>query len=230
MVNPKAILFDVGGVFFIPHHEVLAPLLGELGVSSPHADAYHEAHYEGIRHDPIEATDDHFWAGYNRRYVEALRIGSGDRDRVATAIHNVWLSGLNLWSWLQQSAVDALPRIARAYRIGIVSNADGTVEEMLRESGVCQVGDGPGVRVEVVVDSTVVRVAKPNPDIFKHALEPMQLDPSEVVYVGDTYRYDVVGALRAGIRPIHLDPYDLHHDHDHERVRSLDELADLLSG
>lgn len=224
----KAVLFDVGGVFFIPHHEVLRPLLSELGFASPDDDVFHQAHYEGIRYSAGEDSDAHFWTGYNHRYVGTLGVDHAQRDRVAQAMRDVWLSGLNLWSWLQEQNVRALADIAAQYRIGIVSNADGTVEAMLREHAVCQVGDGPGVPVEVVVDSTAVGVAKPDPTIFDHALKPMGLSPDEVVYVGDTYRYDVVGARRARIRPIHLDPYDLHGDHDHDRVRSLDDVVALL--
>ena len=49
-------------------------------------------------------------------------------ERVAEAIHGVWLSGMRLWTWVQDDAVAALARIAQLTRVGIVSNADGTVE------------------------------------------------------------------------------------------------------
>jgi putative hydrolase of the HAD superfamily len=225
----KAVLFDVGGVFYIPNHEVLRPLLAEHAVDAPDDDAFHRAHYEGIRYHPDEIDDGDFWTGYNARYVDALGVVPDARERLATAIREVWLSGLELWTWRQEHNIRALARIADLVRVGIVSNADGTVEQQLREHGVCQVGPGEGVEVEVVIDSTVVGVAKPNPKIFDHALEPMGLRPDEVLYIGDTYRYDIVGANRAGMTAVHLDPYDLHFDYGHQRVRTLDELADWLS-
>ena len=226
----EAVLFDVGGVFFIPSHILLRPLLTDLAVIAPDDDSFRRAHYVGIRHLEDELEDDAFWTGYNTRYVESLGIGDSDRARVAEAIHGVWLSGMRLWTWVQDDAVAALGRIAKLTRVGIVSNADGTVERDLRRFGVCQVGEGEGVNVEVIVDSTVVGVSKPNPEIFRFALEPMNLRPEQVLYVGDAYRYDVIGASRAGLQVLHFDPYELHDGAAHARARSLDQLADLLEG
>jgi len=224
----EAVLFDVGGVFFIPSHAVLRPLLTDLAVIAPDDDSFRRAHYVGIRHCEDELEDDAFWTGYNARYVESLGIDDIDRQRVAEAIHGVWLSGMRLWTWVQEDAVTALARIARLTRVGIVSNADGTVERDLGRFGVCQVGEGPGTNVEVIVDSTVVGVSKPNPEIFRFALEAMNLRAEQCLYVGDAYRYDVVGASRAGLQALHFDPYELHIGAAHARARSLDQLADLL--
>ena len=226
----EAVLFDVGGVFFIPSHVVLRPLLADLSVLAPDDDTFRRAHYAGIRHLEAELEDDAFWSGYNARYVESLGIIEDDRARVAEAIHGVWLSGMRLWTWVQDDAVSALARISKMKRVGIVSNADGTVERDLGRFGVCQVGEGTGTRVEVIVDSTVVGVSKPDPAIFRHALEPMNLQPEQCLYVGDSYRYDVIGATRAGLQAVHYDPYELHDGAAHARARSLDLLADLLEG
>jgi putative hydrolase of the HAD superfamily len=226
----EAVLFDVGGVFFIPNHVVLRPLLTDLSVNAPDDDTFRRAHYAGIRHLEAELEDDAFWTGYNARYVESLGIGESDRPRVAEAIHGVWLSGMRLWTWIQDDAVSALARISKVRRVGIVSNADGTVERDLGRFGVCQIGEGTGTRVEVIVDSTVVGVSKPDPAIFRHALEPMNLKPEQCLYVGDSYRYDVIGATRAGLQAVHYDPYELHDGAAHARARSLDLLADLLEG
>jgi putative hydrolase of the HAD superfamily len=224
----EAVLFDVGGVFLIPSHAVLRPLLTDLAIVAPDDRSFHRAHYAGIRHCDDELEDDSFWTGYNARYVESLGIDDADRVRVAEAIHSVWLSGMHLWTWAQDDAVAGLARIAQLRRVGIVSNADGTVEAELARLGVCQVGAGAGTNVEVIVDSTVVGVSKPNPEIFRFALEPMKLRAEQCLYIGDAYRYDVIGATRAGLQAVHYDPYELHDGAAHARARSLDQLADLL--
>lgn len=116
-------------------------------------------------------------------------------------------------------------------RIAVVSNSPGDVEDVLRARGVCQVGDGPGVPVETVVDSGVVGVSKPDPRIFEIALDRLGVDASRTVHVGDTARIDVDGARAAGVRPVHLDPYgtcgDPDGDHDHAaRLRDVLGLLD----
>ena len=60
--------------------------------------------------------------------------------------------------------------------------------------------------VLAIIDSTVVGVAKPAAEIFRHALDPLGVSPEQAVYVGDTVRYDVRGARNAGLTPIHFDP------------------------
>ena len=87
-----------------------------------------------------------------------------------------------------------------------------------------------GVRVGVVIDSAVVGVAKPDPAIFSIALDAIGVPASQtVLYIGDSLRYDVAGAIAAGLQPVHLDPYGfcpLPSGHPH--VRSLAELARTL--
>jgi putative hydrolase of the HAD superfamily len=111
-------------------------------------------------------------------------------------------------------------------KLGIISNADGSIEEQLRRSEICQIGEGLGVPVLAIIDSTVVGVAKPAAEIFRHALDPLGISPAQAAYVGDTVRYDVRGARNAGLVPIHFDPYDLcDSKDDHAHVRA---IADAL--
>ena len=99
--------------------------------------------------------------------------------------------------------------------MGVVSNSNGTVEGDLRSVGVCYVpdGDGPlpeGIQMGVILDSAVVGVAKPDPGIFRIALDALNVPADgSVLHVGDSLRYDVAGALAAGLQPVHMDPYGL---------------------
>jgi FMN phosphatase YigB (HAD superfamily) len=48
--------------------------------------------------------------------------------------------------------------------------------------------------------------------------------------VGDSLRYDVAGALAAGLQPVHMDPYGLCSAPDgHRHIGSLAELAQALT-
>jgi len=120
--------------------------------------------------------------------------------------------------------------------MGVVSNSDGTVQAELRRLGVCYAPDGTephpaGVPVGVVIDSAVVGVAKPDPAIFGLALDVLGVPASgTVLHVGDSLRYDVAGALAAGLQPVHLDPHGFCPAPDgHRHVRTLAELAQDLT-
>jgi putative hydrolase of the HAD superfamily len=105
----------------------------------------------------------------------------------------------------------------------VVSNADGLVEATLRR---CE------IPFDVVIDSTIVGYAKPQPEIFAFALEKLNVDAGDAVHVGDMASADVDGAHAAGIRPLHLDPFGDcpyptgHHDH----VRSLADVVAIAAG
>ena len=114
------------------------------------------------------------------------------------------------------------------FRSGIVSNASGQVETVLRRSGLCQVGHGEHPSVLCVVDSDVVRVAKPDPEIFEFALPHFDgIERHRIAYVGDNVTMDVQGSTAAGLTPVLFDPFDdAAHLFDGMRIRS---LADIVA-
>ena len=108
--------------------------------------------------------------------------------------------------------------------MAIVSNADGTVAQILREAGVCQAGPGPLVEVATVVDSGAIGVAKPDPAIFTPALDALGTEAGRTLHVGDSVHYDVGGARAAGLRGVHFDPRRLCERTDHDHVAALTDL------
>jgi putative hydrolase of the HAD superfamily len=93
------------------------------------------------------------------------------------------------------------------------------------------VPDG-AVPVGVIIDSAVVGVAKPDPAIFAIALSALGVPPDgTVLHVGDSLRYDVAGALAAGLQPVHMDPFSLcPAPDDHLHIRRLADLPALAGG
>jgi putative hydrolase of the HAD superfamily len=100
--------------------------------------------------------------------------------------------------------------------------------------GHASAGGCRGIEVGIVIDSAVVGVSKPDPRIFGLALDALGVargSSATVVHVGDSLRYDVTGALAAGVRPLHLDPYGFCPAPDgHEHLRSLEEIVPLIAG
>jgi FMN phosphatase YigB (HAD superfamily) len=56
----------------------------------------------------------------------------------------------------------------------------------------------------------------------------MNLSPQEVIYVGDNYYADVVGARRAGLWPVLYDPLGVFPDPDCTTIKSFDELNSAI--
>ena len=113
--------------------------------------------------------------------------------------------------------------------MGVVSNASGQIEAVLRHTEVCAIDDGCGVRMRVIVDSHVVGVAKPDPRIFDHALPHFdEFERHRIAYVGDSVTMDVTSAAGAGLHPLLIDPYGDHAGADYETIRSVEDVVSMV--
>ncbi|HEX6311627.1 MAG TPA: HAD-IA family hydrolase [Acidimicrobiia bacterium] len=230
MAAIDAVLLDVGGVFYLPDHDRIESALRRAEVAVDVGDL-DRAHYAGAAAlETFMEGDRSIWEAYNRAYARVCGVADDALDGAVEALLSEFATH-GLWTRIVPGAPEGLRALGQLdIALGIISNADGTVEEQLRADGICQIGPGPGVEVAAVLDSTVVGVAKPDPRIFELALDALGLRPDQAIYVGDTPAGDVVGARAAGIRPVLVDPYDFHPDLDVERVRSLADVVDLVVG
>jgi putative hydrolase of the HAD superfamily len=202
----EAVLLDVGGVFLLPAPEVMAPALERYGGISPDIATLDRAHYAGTA--AMDAAGEADWPLYLTTYVRACGVPDALVAATAAALGTVFNG--HIWTRVIPGAPDALRELlALDVKIGIVSNAAGTIAQMLASAGICQLGEGPGVPVGVLIDSHVVGVAKPDPAIFQLALDALEVAPRNTLYIGDTAIFDVVGAHAAGLDVLHIDPHDM---------------------
>ncbi len=129
---------------------------------------------------------------------------------------------LELWSSVLPGVPEALARLREAgFRLVVVANADGTVEEGLTRAGLRP-------HLHAVVDSAVVGFEKPDPRIFSHALSLFDSDPARTLHVGDMYAADIVGARAAGVHALLLDPHGDWGEVDCPVARDVPSLAERL--
>ncbi|MEW2402221.1 HAD family hydrolase [Streptomyces sp. NPDC046862] len=200
--RPRAILFDVGMTLVHPDGTVIAQELAARGVADVTAadavaalqmacDASHMRLPAG--HDAVGRTGLAFAGALGlppEPTVAALRRCLTERD---------------LYRDLDPEAATALQALrGLGVVLAVVSNSDGTLLEEL---------DRWSLRgyFDVVVDSTVAGVEKPDPGIFRIAVDQLQLRAEDCWYVGDHVVNDVVGGMAAGIGEIVLyDRFDLY--------------------
>jgi putative hydrolase of the HAD superfamily len=220
-----AVWLDAGGVLVLPDPDVLGPLLAYYGATTD-VERHRRAHYSAMAVKSSQGAEEMDWREYDRAYVTSVGVTGDDVEDAATALGRT-RSAL-LWRWPIPESVKALAALdSSGVPLGVVSNASGQIEAVLRRSGICQVGAGPGTPVRCVVDSAVVGVAKPDPAIFDHAeVHFPGVVRERVAYVGDSVTMDVGGATAAGLHPILLDPFGDHADAPFERIRDLTELVD----
>ena len=224
-LDVDAVLLDAGGVLVLPDPERIRARLGPLG-AAPDDETCRRAHYAGMREvDRLDRAD---WHAVDRVIAGVLGVPAAELERALPELDRIYLQ--DRWVPVAGAAETVALLAACGKALGIVSNASGTMEQMLLEHRICGVAgeggeDEPVPRVSVIVDSHVVGVEKPDPRIFAIALEVLDLPPERCAFVGDTVHFDVGGARAAGLHPIHLDPYGLGPGRDHDHVAALSELV-----
>ncbi len=218
----RAVLFDAGNtLLFLDHPRMAAAVGAALGLPltgpalAAGAAVATRAMEEPRVDDRARAT----------AYLEALFLEAGVPPARLPEVRDC-LARLHgerhLWSGTAGDTREALARLrAAGLRLGVVSNSDGRVAEALEAAGLREYFD-------VVVDSTLAGVEKPDPAIFRAALEVLEVPPAEALYVGDLYEVDVVGANAAGIPAVLLLPPGAPRPEGCATVGSLEELADDL--
>ena len=105
--------------------------------------------------------------------------------------------------------------------LGVVSNFEEWLERLLEQLGVRSY-------FSVSVVSGIEGIEKPDPRIFRLAMDRAGVRPDASVYVGDNPEFDVDPALEAGMFPVLVDRRDRFPDAPGARIASMGELPGLL--
>ena len=81
---------------------------------------------------------------------------------------------------------------------------------------------------EFAIAAGTVDSWKPDPVVFQHAIRNYGIPGGEILYVGDNYYADVVGAKNAGLVPVLVDPGGIFPDPECPVIRQIGELPEIL--
>jgi putative hydrolase of the HAD superfamily len=222
----RTLLFDAGGVLLDLDYGFLRRLLSLHGCTPEAEDLSRaEAHARTEIHKRVRGGGrvGEAWRDYFRFVLGEV---GAPRDSFEDIIDHLWDAHrrFGLWTVAIDGTPEALRRLKQqGYRMAVVSNAEGRVEQDLTSAGY-------GGLFETVVDSFLVGVEKPDPAIFRIALERIGATAGDTIYLGDVPSVDVEGARAAGISPVLLDRHDLYQDVDAPRLRSIEEFEAWLAG
>ncbi len=90
-----------------------------------------------------------------------------------------------------------LMKLSENYTLVLVSNFYGNIESVLKDFDILFL-------FPTIVESAVVGVRKPDPQIFQLGVDSLGLNTSEVLVVGDSYKKDIEPATTIGCQAIWL--------------------------
>jgi HAD superfamily hydrolase (TIGR01549 family) len=220
MATRRVIFFDVGNTLLFPNRtRMLAPLPKDLHPTLDQWHALERKTKQEFDQGMMGGRVDHgFWWTFHTYLLQD--VDAFDRSLRDTLVENTQTSAN--WDQIRPGTCEALQRIGSDYEIAVVSNADGKIADVLRRCGIADC-------FRCITDSGIVGSEKPHPAIFQAALNEMQAQPAESLYVGDVYSIDFVGARNVGMEAVLFDVAGAYRDRDWPRVDSLEGLETWLS-
>jgi putative hydrolase of the HAD superfamily len=219
--NLEVVLFDVGNTLLFPNWErILAPLK-QLGIVPSHEQLQAIERRTKNEFDEMvtHGTVDHgFWQLFYSHLLDLLDVRQNGLGRALSDLTRLSSN----WDRIRPGTREALETIGARYRIGVISNADGKIAEVLQVCGICDC-------FLSITDSGIIGHEKPHPAIFAAALQTMDVEPQRALYVGDVYSVDYLGATTAGMQAVLFDVAGAYRQRGLPRVESLQELEDMLA-
>jgi HAD superfamily hydrolase (TIGR01509 family) len=161
----------------------------------------HAEHLETLHSEVLAGTID-LDSARVERFRRLLLSAGGPPDQAvgAAALYREGYVGARR---AVRGAADVLAELRSHAPIVIVSN------NLLAEQRAKLEHCGLAQYVDALVVSEEAGVSKPDPEIFRRALQAVRVSPSEAVMVGDSWTADVAGAHAAGVLPIWFNPRGL---------------------
>lgn len=143
------------------------------------------------------------------------------------AVRDIYRGELDVSGWVYRVFDDVTPALSLLEEHGIkravISNADADVTNFCLQLGFSK-------HMDLIVTSAIVGWEKPDSRTFFAALEPLGVDPTFALHIGDQALSDVAGARAIGMAAAIIDRYNRHRDNEHDalRVNSLTDLAEIV--
>ena len=237
--RPEAIFFDVGDTLIRAHPSwagVYREGLAEFGIEASEEDLERALLDETKAgawwniEDPFEPSEENSFERIKAFDLAVLaRIGLVDLDDAAVRSIEGAFARRSAW-YVYPDVVPALDVLRDAgFRMGVISNFVWGGPELIHDLELARHFDSLTV-------SARVGFQKPHEGIFRHALDALGVDPGRALHVGGSYRADICGARRGGMRAVLINRggtdaariREEHSDPDLVVVHDLFELLDLL--
>lgn len=203
----KGILFDYGGTIDSNgmHWAEVIWMAYELYMVPISKEVFREAYVFGERtlaKNPIIKPQ--------HTFRDMLRIKTGiqmqwlleNHKLVETCFHEETSQAIAEWCYnfakeKTEKAREVIQELALKYPMVLVSNFYGNIESVLKDFKLERYFDA-------IIESAVVGVRKPDPEIFRLGIQKLKMNAEDVVVIGDAYDKDIIPASSLGCHTIWL--------------------------
>jgi putative hydrolase of the HAD superfamily len=230
MTSIKAILFDVDDTIFDrarAQRKILRLIVQEFhdvfaGIDEQTAlNAFFESDRLSLEEFYAGGSVEELRVVRSRRFLQLLGLSEDFADEIT----EMYVKSYPNIDAPVKGAKSVIRNLAGRFQLGIVSNGfPDTQYRKLRTLGMEELFD-------CILLSEEIGIRKPDPGIFWKAAELLARKPEECLYVGDSYKADVLGAKKAGMRACWFNPGGLRPSAEVKpdfEISELDEILEIL--
>ena len=163
---------------------------------------------EKLRYDRLKAVFDRM----------QIQISDAQIDYLSHA----YIENLSTHTHLIPHCLETLQYLSKSYRMHIITNGFKEVQaRKLKNSGIRHF-------FSEVIDADRAGVKKPDPRIFKMALEVVGIRPEAGVMIGDNFEADIQGARAIGLQALHFNIHDEPAHRECPMIANLQEIKSYL--
>lgn len=181
----KFVYFDINGCLINFYFQVFSEIAEDTGANSDHVEQLFWRYNDPACRGEISLSE------FNKTMAKELKVLNFD------------------WQHYYQKTVQPIEisqkyiqEVAKDFRIGLLSNImNGQINALIDN------GKLPDLKYDVIIDSSVVKSAKPDPEIYKIANERAGVKPEEILFVDDS-RANLASASKMGWHTLWFNPYE----------------------
>lgn len=203
----KGVIFDYGGTLDTNgRHWAYVLWEGYVSANIPITEeAFRDAYVSGERalaKEPIVCPEDNFHTVLVKKVREEMKAlfdsGQWLADEHLRQIKTIEVADFCYRYVLRnlENSRAVLKKLKSRYPLVLVSNFYGNIEAILKDFELDF--------FDAVIESAVVGVRKPDPEIYRLGVEAMGSEASDIIVIGDSYDKDIVPAKNVGCKTIWL--------------------------
>lgn len=181
----KFVYFDINGCLINFYFQVFSEIAEDTGANSDHVEQLFWRYNDPACRGEISLSE------FNKIMAKELNVPNFD------------------WQYYYQKTVQPIEisqkyiqEVAKEFRIGLLSNImNGQIDVLINS------GKLPDIEYDVIIDSSSVKSAKPDPEIYKIATEKSGVKPEEILFVDDS-RANLASASKMGWHTLWFNPYE----------------------
>ena len=131
-----------------------------------------------------------------------------------------YIENLTNYNHLFPNTIEVLNYLKPKYKMHIITNGFQEVQDKkMKNAGIFDY-------FSIIMNAEMAGVKKPNPIIFKLALEKANVLPEKALMIGDSLEADILGAQAIGIHTLH---FNAHQEEKHDLSIMISDLNEIKS-